>query len=115
MVTTTPVSTKIFRFDQNNSGGSYDEDHSRGIGSNVYIEAVDALHANARAESIGIYFDGCEKGMDCDCCGDRWCPVYDGGWDQYDDLDALKKNKYSRSGYYHPLSGPFEYFEKEYE
>lgn len=62
--------TKFYTFCQNNSGGSFDE--SAEVGKYVIVEAVDALHANARAELLGIYFDGCSTGHDCSCCGDRW-------------------------------------------
>ena len=61
---------KIFRFRQNNSGGRFvinDE-----VSVVVYIYANNANEANAKAELVGIYFDGCEKGIDCPCCGDRW-------------------------------------------
>lgn len=64
--------SKFFRFHQNNSGGSFDIDDERGIGPNVWIEADDADDANARAQEIGIYFDGVDKGEDCECCGNRW-------------------------------------------
>jgi hypothetical protein len=64
------VKTKFFHFNQNNPGGRFDVDNK--VAHHVIIEAIDANHANQRAESIGIYFDGCSKGMDCDCCGDRW-------------------------------------------
>lgn len=68
----------FFTFRQNNSGGSFQFDDK--VTQFVIIEAEDANHANSIAESIGIYFDGCENGMDCSCCGDRWYPVsdYDG-------------------------------------
>lgn len=54
----------------------------------MVIEAHDTIHANARAEEIGLYFDGIEKGWDCECCGDRCYRAYDtcnpeevkGGW-----------------------------------
>lgn len=39
----------FYTFAQNNSGGSF-----------------------VIAESIGIYFDGVECDLDCECCGDRW-------------------------------------------
>ena len=60
-----------YHFRQNNSGGSFHFD-DRGITINVIVEAESERVAIARAEDIGLYFDGCEKGMDCDCCGDRW-------------------------------------------
>lgn len=64
--------TKFYMFPQNNSGGFFDHDPDNGIGYTVWVEAVDASHANARAELIGLYFDGCRSGTDCSCCGDRW-------------------------------------------
>lgn len=60
-----------YTFVQNNSGGFY-----RGP---LYfiVEASDADEANEVAESYGVYFDGCEKEEDCECCGDRWSRVYE--------------------------------------
>lgn len=43
----------------------------------MIVEAQSADHANQRAESSGLYFDGCSGGNDCDCCGDRWSRVYE--------------------------------------
>lgn len=62
----------LFQFRQNNSGG-------RLIGpKNVVIEADNAAEANdIAANSRDIYFDGVAKGIDCDCCGDRWHIVHD--------------------------------------
>lgn len=62
----------FFTYDQNNSGGIFKEDKNRGIGETVVIEADSAEHANDRAENIGLYFNGCDEGLDCSCCGDRW-------------------------------------------
>jgi hypothetical protein len=61
---------KFFHFSQNNSGGSFVIDET--LAHHVIIEAYDALDANTRAMQIGIYFNGCDSGMDCQCCGDRW-------------------------------------------
>lgn len=61
---------KWYNFHQNNSGGSFTVNDK--IDINVIIQAKSPKEANSLAEEIGIYFDGCEKGMDCDCCGDRW-------------------------------------------
>lgn len=57
----------FYEFSQNNSGGRfyYDKD----LGENVIVEAASAQEANAKAESLGIYFDG---SGDCPCCGRRW-------------------------------------------
>lgn len=74
--------TKFFTYNQNNSGGNFHHDKERGIGYAVVVEAHDSIDADNRAENIGIYFDGCASGMDCDCCGDRWCPAYGKGDDE---------------------------------
>jgi hypothetical protein len=62
----------FYTFTQNNSGGRWKYDAERGIAPYVIIEAGSAASANERAEEIGLYFDGCESGADCECCGDRW-------------------------------------------
>lgn len=67
--------SKFFGFNQNNSGGSFDVDEN--VCEYVIIEAKSVEQANNRAEEIGIYFDGCSKGLDCSCCGDRWNEAYD--------------------------------------
>lgn len=48
---------------------------------NVIIEAENTMEADMIAERIGIYFNGCEKELDCDCCGDRWTPAWQDGTD----------------------------------
>lgn len=68
----------FFHYSQNNSGGSFDFDLARGITHHVVIEADSADDANKRAEAIGLYFDGCDAGIDCGCCGDRWYPKSSG-------------------------------------
>lgn len=68
---------KFYTFNQNNSGGSFDFDEEKGITHFVIIEAESADAANEIAESKGVYFNGCDDGLDCDCCGDRWWPVSD--------------------------------------
>jgi len=69
--------TKFYEFDQNNSGGSFDVDNE--VCHRVVIEATSPEKANEKAQSLGIYFDGCAEGLDCPCCGDRWgeCDEYD--------------------------------------
>ena len=61
-----------YEFDQNNSGGWFHINDEKGIGPKVWIEADNANEANEKAQEIGIYFNGVDKGRDCDCCGDRW-------------------------------------------
>lgn len=54
-------------FRQNNTGGSFTlPAHT------VVIEADDDEDANARAEAVGLYWNGCDDEIDCPCCGDRW-------------------------------------------
>ncbi len=71
------VNTKFWTFNQNNSGGSFNHEPDRGIGYRVVVEALDAKDAVARAERIGLYFNGCDSGRDCSCCGDRWSDYMD--------------------------------------
>lgn len=65
----------FYTFHQNNSGGRFKIDDT--VTTYVIIEADSASDANLRAEQVGIYFDGCYKEIDCDCCGDRWHDVDD--------------------------------------
>ena len=69
------MKTKFYPFFQNNSGGRFDVNHEKGISEVVIIEAENEGEANERAESIGLYFNGCVDDIDCDCCGDRWSEV----------------------------------------
>lgn len=66
---------KYYTFNQNNSGGSFIVDEKSGIDVIVVIEAATAEQANLIAKDKGIYFDGCDKNIDCNCCGDRWYPA----------------------------------------
>lgn len=67
--------TKFYTYNQNNSGGSFDHQETAGIGYLVFVEAENEREADARAEDIGIYFDG---SGDCPCCGNRWSPAWEG-------------------------------------
>lgn len=60
----------FFCFDQNNSGGRFVRTDA--LDDDVIIEAPDVKSATEKALTIGIYFDGCDDGQDCPCCGDRW-------------------------------------------
>ena len=82
----------FYRFRQNNSGGSFDIDPSTGLGVSVYIEADSPDQANTIAEDIGIYFNGCEDGHDCECCGDRWSPA-----GTYDAVENPEESKWDKS------------------
>lgn len=69
--------TKFYHFNQNNSGGVFVRDEH--VCHHVIIEANNYVEANIKAVGIGIYFNGCETGDDCDCCGDRWFAQWDFG------------------------------------
>jgi hypothetical protein len=73
------MTTKFFTFDQNNSGGFFHTTEK--LTCYVIIEAENAEQATIKATSLGIYFDGCATGKDCDCCGDRWYRPWDGDGD----------------------------------
>lgn len=66
----------FYQFSQNNSWGSFIENDN--VWEYVFIEAASSEEANDKAESIGIYFDGCETESDCECCWDRWFRQYRG-------------------------------------
>ncbi len=69
-----PATMQWFRYHQNNSGGRFTANED--VTYNVFIQAPDANAANSKAQDVGIYFDGCANGWDCDCCGDRWSEAY---------------------------------------
>ena len=107
--------SKFFTYSQNNSGGHFDHDEKAGIGHYVIVEAKDANHANQRAEEIGLYFDGVDKGQDCECCGDRWYQPWSEGSEKpmiYDtDVSNLKyEASYSWGipSYIHYADGTFK-------
>ena len=61
---------KWFLWGQNNSGGSFVEDEH--LTHRVFIQAETEEEAEAKAFGFGVYYNGVEDGIDCDCCGDRW-------------------------------------------
>ena len=60
----------FYSFRQNNSGGSFVVDSDVDI--HVIVEAPDESSALTAFECHRGYFDGVDKGLDCECCGDRW-------------------------------------------
>lgn len=65
---------KLFLVYQNNSGGSFCVDYSNGTGERVFVLAKNEVSALDLLENKSvIYFDGVSQGLDCECCGDRWC------------------------------------------
>lgn len=59
-----------YLFEQNNSGGSFDVDKE--LCHRLFIQAETIKDAEQKAFGMGVYYDGCEDGRDCSCCGDRW-------------------------------------------
>lgn len=73
----------FYTFSQNNSGGSFS-----GPAHYVIVEADDHDEANQIAQDVaGVYFNGCEDGSDCPCCGDRWYPM--GSWEEADTVPSI--------------------------
>lgn len=68
---------KWYEYRQNNTGGRF-----IGPALYVFVEALNGDVADAIAERLGIYFNGCYSGQDCSCCGDRWTSSYGMGDDQ---------------------------------
>jgi hypothetical protein len=83
-----------YTFYQNNSGGIFDI--TSDVAEYVIIEASNHEEANDIAESIGIYFNGCEDGIDCECCGNRWYPVFER--DGTEEPDIYGTMAFSREG-----------------
>lgn len=96
-----------FEYSQNNSGGSFDIQPQYGIGPRVWIEAASGEDADERALNLGIYFDGCEKGYDCDCCGDRWYPQWGDSGEEYPEINSQYDFNWHSEVYLHPLEGSF--------
>ena len=84
---------KKYIYPQNNSGGVYDypewtgpEDRG-GVCAyydwqnqqvDVWVIAESASEADELVQKYaGVYFQGIESGLDCECCGDRWWPAND--------------------------------------
>jgi hypothetical protein len=107
------LTKRFYTYSQNNSGGGFKNSESNGISEYVIIEASSADHANKRAEEIGLYFDGCEDGRDCSCCGDRWSKADE--YDGYevpslygDPIENIKKSYFRKDYFIHYLDGTFE-------
>jgi len=99
---------KFFEFSQNNSGGIFIVNEK--VCHRIFIEAENKDEANKIAESLGCYWNGCENGIDCKCCGDRWSKVWD---DEGLDLDKINENGY-QVGVYDHYPNPEEHWYKRY-
>ncbi len=104
------IKTKFYTFSQNNSGGSFVNDPKNGIGQYVVIEAKNAESANSIAQQIGIYFNGCDDGTDCQCCGDRWYSVDESDGSQTPSLygkpiEETEESMFRTKSFVHYLNG----------
>ena len=61
-------SERVYSFHQNNSGGFY----ALPAKNIIVKDARDSEHATEIAMAAGMYFNGVSRGIDCECCGDRW-------------------------------------------
>lgn len=112
------MNTQFFTFYQNNSGGSFSF-KKNGITCYVIIEATDRNDAISRAEEIGLYFDGCDSGSDCPCCGDRWYRPYKDDGDKEPMIYGEKASEFKTHVWLekepqiaaHFLDGRLEWFE----
>ena len=66
----------FYTYRQNNSGGNFIVNSD--VTVTVIVEATDTEHADRRAEEFGIYFNGVNDDIDCECCGDRWSSAWEG-------------------------------------
>jgi hypothetical protein len=57
-----------YLYSQNNSGGVYTKP-ARNI---IVADAKNETQALETAEKAGLYLNGVRRGLDCECCGDRW-------------------------------------------
>ena len=110
------MKTKFYTFSQNNSGGSFVNSDLKGISEYVIIEALNAESANNIAEEIGIYFDGCDDGRDCSCCGDRWYSTDNNDGEEVpsiygEPLENMEKSGYRNNCFVHYLDGTFKKIE----
>lgn len=107
------LNTKFYHFRQNNTGGFFEKSEKDGISESVIIEALNANHANDRAEEIGLFFDCCK---DEDYEDDRWIRTQE--IEGYDEpcingkpLENIKKSDYINSCFIHYLDSKFKKFE----
>jgi len=75
---------KLYNFNQNNSGGSFNINEN--VTYDVLIEAESYDVANYKAEECGIEFY-----VGCPCCGDRWNQAYDNDIDNYSVFEFIDK------------------------
>jgi hypothetical protein len=121
------LSVEIERADERPRQSRIDEQsifkESRGLTHHVLIEADNAGEATERALRMGIYFDGVNSGMDCECCGDRWYEPWRDAGSEHPEVYGRNVREPSEDGdssiawmdkgkeiCLHPKSGPLEWF-----
>ena len=98
----------FYKFDQNNSGGVFIVNNK--VCHRLFIEADCGEDALKIAESLGCYWDGVSKGIDCPCCGDRWSIDYDEV-----DVEKLNTDGYKVSTYeFHNRDAAIEEWNRKY-
>lgn len=97
----------FYLFNQNNSGGSFIVNDK--VCHRLFIEADDGREALRVAESLGCYWDGVSKGLDCPCCGDRWSRYCN-----EIDINKFKKDGYEVSVYDSIYHNTVQEWEKKY-
>lgn len=88
------MKTQFYEISQNNSGGSFIVDDK--LCHRLFIEAESSDDASSIAEDLGCYWDGCETGSDCHCCGDRWYRPWSNDGINFDEINT-KWNGYEIS------------------
>src|SRR5690606_15189130 len=73
--------------------------------------AESAREANRIAEDLGCYWDGCDSGIDCNCCGYRWSSKWSD--DMYVNLEKYQENGYE-VGVYDHYTDPENEWKKKY-
>ena len=73
----------VYSFRQNNSGGVFLEPAQ----SIIVVAAKSEDHALEIAKKAGLYLNGVSRGIDCECCGDRWSN-YASEFDSVEDAKA---------------------------
>lgn len=98
----------FYEFNQNNSGGSFDVDDK--VCHKLIIQAPNHNTARNKAMELGVYFNGCDNGLDCSCCGDRWNDYNE------DHIDLTKENYNTHSVliYYHSDENTEKQWEEKY-
>ena len=89
----------FYEFGQNNSGGSFVIDND--LTCHVIIEADNDKEANKLAEGVGVYFNGCDDNIDCNCCGDRWYEQYEEEGDEVPSVYGTPVAEWAKSNKHH--------------